>query len=90
MSTTPRFALAARDSGTLPLQILAFCLLWSSAFTAAKVTLLYCPPLLLLTARFLLAAVAMFALLGLRREDWRMSWRDVTIFAGLARISHIK
>ena len=83
MSTAPSLDLAGRGSGTLPLQILAFCLLWSSAFTAAKVTLLYCPPLLLLTARFLLAAAAMFALLGLRRGEWRMRWRDVAIFAGL-------
>src|SRR6478609_3850482 len=83
MSTAPSLDLAGRGSGTLPLQILAFCLLWSSAFTAAKVTLLYCPPLLLLTARFLLAATAMFALLGLRRGEWRMRWRDVAVFAGL-------
>jgi drug/metabolite transporter (DMT)-like permease len=83
MSTAPPSSLAGRDSSTLPLQILAFCLLWSSAFTAAKVTLLYCPPLLLLTARFLLAAAAMFALLGLRRGEWRMSWRDVAVFAAL-------
>src|ERR1700749_3492591 len=81
MSTAQR--LAGRDGSTLPLQILAFCLLWGSAFPAAKITLLYCPPLLLLTARFLLAAAAIFALLGLRRGEWRMSWRDIAIFAGL-------
>ncbi len=81
MWTAPRVSFAA--GGGLPLQILAFCLLWSSAFTAAKITLLYCPPLLLLSARFLLAAAAMFALLGLQHGGWRMRWHDVAIFAAL-------
>ena len=41
----------------LPLLVVAFCLLWSSAFSAAKIALADCPPLLLLTARFLLAGL---------------------------------
>ena len=45
----------------LPLFIAAFCLLWSSAFAAAKLALLDCPPLLLLTARFLLAGTVVLA-----------------------------
>ena len=42
-------------SHAMPLMIAAFCLLWSSAFAVAKLALADCPPLLLLTARFLLA-----------------------------------
>lgn len=37
------------------LLVALFCLLWSSAFTAAKIGLADCPPLLLLAIRFLLA-----------------------------------
>src|SRR5215469_17379605 len=43
----------------LPLLIGLFCTLWSSAFSAAKIALFDCPPLLLLTARFLLAGAVM-------------------------------
>jgi drug/metabolite transporter (DMT)-like permease len=43
----------------LPLLIGLFCTLWSSAFAAAKVALLDCPPLLFLMARFLLAGAVM-------------------------------
>jgi drug/metabolite transporter (DMT)-like permease len=46
----------------LPFLIGLFCILWSSAFAAAKIALLDCPPLLFLMARFLLAgAVMLFA-----------------------------
>lgn len=60
-----------------PLLIALFCVLWSSAFAAAKIGLLYCPPLLLLGVRFLCAgaliliACALFgALRPLSRRDW--------------------
>jgi drug/metabolite transporter (DMT)-like permease len=43
----------------LPLLIGLFCILWSSAFAAAKIALLDCPPLLFLMARFLLAGAVM-------------------------------
>jgi drug/metabolite transporter (DMT)-like permease len=43
----------------LPFLIGLFCTLWSSAFAAAKIALLDCPPLLFLTARFLLAGAVM-------------------------------
>ena len=47
----------------------AFCLLWASAFAVAKLAIADCPPLLLLTTRFLLAGVLMLgaaALIGFR------------------------
>src|SRR5262245_22999730 len=75
-----------RSLNTLPLQVLTFCLLWSSAFAAAKLTLAYCPPFLLLSSRFLLAGLVMLAALAMQRGDWRMSRRDLLVFAllGLA------
>ena len=39
--------------------VAAFCLLWASAFSVAKLAIADCPPLLLLTFRFLLAGVLM-------------------------------
>ncbi len=63
--------------GATPLLIGLFCLLWSSAFAVAKMALADCPPLLLLSLRFLLAGVliltacALFgALRPLSRRDW--------------------
>lgn len=42
------------SSATVPIAI-AFSLLWSSAFIAGKTAIAYCPPLLLLSVRFLIA-----------------------------------
>src|SRR5262245_26256469 len=71
----------AHNNNTLPLQVLTFCLLWSSAFAAAKLTLAYCPPFLLLSCRFLLAGLVMLAALAMQRGDWRMRRRDLLVFA---------
>ncbi|WP_447917245.1 DMT family transporter [Achromobacter aegrifaciens] len=58
-------------SATLPAQaspgiswapIAAFCFLWSSAFAAAKIAVRDCPPLTLLTIRFLIAGALMLGL----------------------------
>jgi drug/metabolite transporter (DMT)-like permease len=67
----------------LPLLIATFCLLWSSAFAMAKLALDDCPPLLLLAARFLLAATASFGLLAFQGFDWRLGRRD---FLGLVAL----
>jgi drug/metabolite transporter (DMT)-like permease len=74
---------AGRRFNALPVLILAFCLLWSSAFAAAKLTLAYSPPLLLLSARFLVAAAVMLAALGLQGGRWRINRRDLLVFAAL-------
>jgi drug/metabolite transporter (DMT)-like permease len=66
---------------TLPLAIAAYCLLWSFAFVAGKMGVTDCPPLILLTARFLLAAILIFGIDMLRGEGWSLSRRDVAIFA---------
>ena len=66
----------------LPLMVAAFCLLWSSAFSVAKFAMADCPPLLLLTARFLLAGLLMLGaavVSGMPLKN--MSRRDVALFA---------
>lgn len=73
---------AARDSASLlSLQMTAFCLLWSFAFVAGKVAITDCPPLVVLTARFLLAALLVLAVPLLRRERWTLSAREMGSFA---------
>ncbi len=70
----------------IPILIIIFCLLWSSAFAAAKVALIDCPPLLLVTARCLLAGGLTLAIAAARPGAWRVSRRDfgVLILLGLA------
>ncbi|HVV42847.1 MAG TPA: DMT family transporter [Nitrobacter sp.] len=75
---------ASRPSvNTLPLAIGVFCLLWSFAFVAGKTGVTYCPPLILLAGRFLLAGLLILGISALRRDQWSLSWRDVAIFAVL-------
>jgi drug/metabolite transporter (DMT)-like permease len=68
---------------TLPLAIGVFCLLWSFAFVAGKTGVTYCPPLILLAGRFLLAGLLILGKSALRRDEWSLSWRDVGVFAML-------
>jgi drug/metabolite transporter (DMT)-like permease len=67
----------------LPLAVLAFCLLWSSAFAVAKLAIVDCPPLLLLTGRFRLAGVLMLGLAAVTGISLKMSRRDLILFAAL-------
>jgi drug/metabolite transporter (DMT)-like permease len=68
----------------LPLLVVAFCLLWSSAFSAAKIALADCPPLLLLTARFLIAGVVVLGAAAVSGTNWRgLARRDLLALAGL-------
>src|SRR5499433_658850 len=70
----------------IPILIVTFCLLWSSAFAAAKAALIDCPPLLLVMARCLLAGGLTLAIAAARPGAWRVSRRDfgVLILLGLA------
>jgi len=63
--------------------VVAFCLLWSSAFAVAKLALADCPPLLLLTFRFLLAGAVMLGAAALTGVSLKMSRRDLILFAVL-------
>jgi drug/metabolite transporter (DMT)-like permease len=83
MSIAPSLAVSAPQSRFtwLPFEIGLFGLLWSFAFVAGKVGVTYCPPLVLLSARFLLAGVLILAASASRRDAWTLSWRDVVVFA---------
>jgi drug/metabolite transporter (DMT)-like permease len=66
---------------SLPLYIVVFCLLWSFAFVAGKTAVTYCPPLILLAARFSLAGILILGVTALRGERWSLSLRDTLVFA---------
>jgi drug/metabolite transporter (DMT)-like permease len=81
MSLAPSVAVPRATFNTLPFYIGVFCLLWSFAFVAGKIGVTYCPPLILLTARFSLAGVLILGISAVRGERWQLTWRDVAIFA---------
>jgi len=81
MSLSSPLAVPAARFNALPFYIALFCLLWSFAFIAGKVGVTYCPPLILLAARFSLAGVIILAISALRREAWQLSFRDAWVFA---------
>ena len=61
----------------------AFCALWASAFSVSKIALADCPPLLLLTMRFLLAGALMLAAAAFSGMPLRLTRGKVFIFAAL-------
>lgn len=64
-----------------PFYVAAFCLIWSASFVAGKIGVTDCPPLILLTVRFLAAGVLILGLAALRGGEWNLSRRDVMAFA---------
>ena len=61
----------------------AFVLMWSSAFTSARIIVDHAPPLLSLAVRFLIAgliAMALAAAMGQRLRLTRAQWRATVIF----------
>jgi drug/metabolite transporter (DMT)-like permease len=86
-NAVPAIALpAARPAFGLPqpLVVGTFCILWSSAFSVTKLALADCPPLLLLTARFLIAGLVMLGAARGSMETWRgLARRDLVVFAVL-------
>jgi drug/metabolite transporter (DMT)-like permease len=81
MSLAPSIAVPKARFNPLPLYIGLFCLVWSFAFVAGKTGVTYCPPLILLSARFLLAGILILGISAVRGDAWQMSWRDVAVFA---------
>src|SRR6201997_2975218 len=81
MSLAPSVAVPRAAFNPLPIYIALFCLLWSFAFIAGKVGVTYCPPLILLTARFSLAGILILGFSALRGERWSLSLRDTMVFA---------
>src|SRR6201988_1920936 len=86
MSCAPSVAVPRTGFAPLPFYIGLFCLLWSFAFVAGKIGGTDCPPLILLTARFLLGGVRIAGISVLRRDHFDLSLRDVAVYAllGLA------
>jgi drug/metabolite transporter (DMT)-like permease len=70
-----------------PLLVGTFCVLWSLAFPISKVALSYCPTLLLLMIRLLVAGGITLAGAGMLGVKWRLSWRDGVILAALGVIN---
>jgi drug/metabolite transporter (DMT)-like permease len=66
-----------------PLLVAAFCLLWASAFSVAKLALADCPPLLLLTIRFLIAGAVVLGVAALLGLPLALSRRDIAVFSVL-------
>jgi drug/metabolite transporter (DMT)-like permease len=83
MSLAPSIVVPQTRFNPLPLYIGVFCLLWSFAFVAGKIGVTYCPPLMLLSARFLLAGILILGISAVRGEAWQITWRDVVVFAVL-------
>jgi drug/metabolite transporter (DMT)-like permease len=81
MSLAPSIAVPKARFNPLPLYIGLFCLVWSFAFVAGKIGVTYCPPLILLSARFLLAGVLILGISAVRGDGWQMTWRDAAVFA---------
>src|SRR6187549_1399523 len=81
MSLAPSVAVPRAGFNPLPLYIGLFCLLWSFAFVAGKIGVADCPPLILLTARFLLAGILILGVSAARGEALSLSWRDAGVFA---------
>ena len=78
-SAAPSVTMSRPSFNSLPLLIVLFCLLWSYAFVAGKIGVTYCPPLILLAARFSLAGILILGVVALRGE--RLSLRDTLVFA---------
>lgn len=81
MSLAPPVSMSRPAMNWFPLEITVFCLIWSFAFVAGKIGVAYCPPLLLLAARFTLAGVLILGFQAIRRGSWQMSRRDAVVFA---------
>ena len=81
MSLAPSIAVPRPTFNSLPLLIALFCLLWSFAFVAGKIGVTYCPPLILLAARFSLAGFLILGIFALRGERWPLTLRDTLAFA---------
>ena len=78
-ATTMRMA---RGHSLADLGLIAlFCLIWSSAFAAAKFALPDCPPLLLLSSRFVAAGVILIGLAAIAGRLMRMKGRTIASWA---------
>ena len=88
-STLPATALPAdAPMGVAWMPIAAFCFLWSSAFAAAKIAVRDCPPLTLLTIRFLIAGALMLGVAAASGRWQRPSGRDLASLVLLGMLNN--
>lgn len=62
---------------------LSFALMWSSAFTSARIIVAYAPPLYSLSARFLISGLIGIAIALLLGQSWKLTrkqWASVVVF----------
>lgn len=62
---------------------LSFALMWSSAFTSARIIVAYAPPLYSLSARFLTSGLIGIAIALLLGQSWKLTrkqWASVVVF----------
>ena len=76
MSLAPSIAVTRAHFNPLPLYICLFCVLWSFAFVAGKIGVTYCPPLILLTARFSLAGILILGISALSVWGGNAQWGE--------------
>ncbi|UDQ90942.1 DMT family transporter [Xanthobacter autotrophicus] len=92
MTATPLpLAASRRTDALLPVFITAFCIIWSSAFAVAKVALADCPPLLLLSGRFLVAGLLVLGgcVLFLPASHFRrLNLRDIAALAAMGILNN--
>jgi drug/metabolite transporter (DMT)-like permease len=74
---------AAPRSATnlMPFYVVAFCLIWSACFVVGKIGVTDCPPLILLTGRFLAAGLLILGFMAFRPGEWDLTRRDILAFA---------
>src|ERR1700722_13773209 len=83
-----RLAVRLPERAVLPLAIAAFCVIWSSAYSVAKLALYDCPPLMLLTARFLLAGTITLAATAFSAEWRQLRSRDLAALVVLGILNY--
>jgi len=84
----PATPATARLAGVYLVYAAVFCVFWSSSFPVTKIALVDCPPLVLLTGRFAVAAVFLF-IIGLATEPLpRLSIRDYAALILVGLVMH--
>ncbi|WP_459616409.1 DMT family transporter [Bordetella sp. 2513F-2] len=86
--SSPALPSSEPSAGVAWLPIAAFCFLWSSAFAAAKIAVQDCPPLTLLTLRFVIAGALMLGLAAATGGLRRPSGRDLAALALLGVLNN--
>ncbi len=93
-ATSPDLGQAATGLPGLRYAVGAACFsaLWASSFVAIKLALRDCPPLLLMSSRFLLAAIVLLTsawVAGVRWPDGWLEWRRIALLGVLSNALYL-